>query len=177
MSFTVAVEAISPLTQNLDHGSYEDQIHHGCHGHRTSRHRRWDNSQLLGLHSYIMLTSETQTSWKKTHQQGPALCGVEHRDPAHKVVIHGNIHGDFGATHRRLSSAQWRGRPLLMCGCGRQRHAGAECTRQRHAGDGGGRLHARPCHFDFAPRVPNPGERPVFPWRVLMFSSHELIEM
>jgi hypothetical protein len=42
--------------------------------------------------------------------------GVKHRDPAHKVVVHGNIHGDFRATHHRLSSARWRGRPSLLSG-------------------------------------------------------------
>jgi hypothetical protein len=50
-------------------------LHHGCHGHRTSRHRRRDNNQLPRLRSYTMVMSETQTSHKKTHQQDPILCG------------------------------------------------------------------------------------------------------
>jgi hypothetical protein len=45
-------------------------LRHGRHGHRTSRHQRRDNSQLLGPRSYTMVTSEMQTSRKKNSPAG-----------------------------------------------------------------------------------------------------------
>jgi hypothetical protein len=95
-----------------------------CPNHRNNganRHR--DNSQLPRLCYCTTVTSDTQTpSNKKTNKtktligrSSPSV-GVEHRDPTHKVVLHGNIQGDFGATHRHLSRARWRHRPSLLCG-------------------------------------------------------------
>jgi hypothetical protein len=102
--------------------------------------------------------------------------GIENHGPAHKIVLHGNIHGDLGPTHFRLSSARRGWRPSLLCGHGREQLAGAEGGRlraqRRLAGAGGGRLRAPPRHLDLAARVLDPHERPAFPRRVLAILLH-----
>jgi hypothetical protein len=99
---------------------------------------------------------------KKLTNRSQSHVGVEHCDPAHKVIVHGKLHGDFGAHHHSLSSARWRGRPSLMCGQGRRRHAVV----------GGGRLHTRLCHLRLTPRFHQPGERPTLPRHVLAILLH-----
>jgi hypothetical protein len=116
---------------------------------RSTREEPWPPTKSrartpLVHHGHVRNADFAQKNQKLTSRIQSRV-GVEHCDPAHKVVIHENIHGDFCARHRCLSSARWRGRPSLMCGRGRWRHAGA----------GGGRLHARPRHLCLAPQVPN----------------------
>jgi hypothetical protein len=102
--------------------------------------------------------------------------GVEHRDAAHKIVFHGNIHGDLGPAHLCLSRTRRGWRPSLLCGHDRERLAGARGgglrARRRLAGAGGGRLHDPPCHLDLAARVPDPRERPTFLRRILAILFH-----
>jgi hypothetical protein len=61
---------------------------------------------------------------KLTNKSTPCM-GVEHREAAHKKVVHRNIHGDFGPAHLRLSGTRRGRRPSLRYGHGRERLAGA----------------------------------------------------
>jgi hypothetical protein len=99
---------------------------------------------------------------KKLTSRCQPRMGVEHSDPTHKVVVHGELHGDFGARNRCLSSMRWRGRPTLTCGHGGRRHAGAR----------GGRLRTGPRHLRLAPRVRQPGVRLALPRPILAIFLH-----
>jgi hypothetical protein len=63
-----------------------------------------------------MVASETQTLKKKLTSRTLPCVGVEYRDTSHKVVIHGNIHGDVGATHvtPQVSISCYDGRFILI---------------------------------------------------------------
>jgi hypothetical protein len=72
-----------------------------------------------------IVTSDTETPLKKLTDRSPPCMGVENRDPAHKIVLNKNIHGELGPTHFHLSSTRRGWRPLLLCGHSRERLAGA----------------------------------------------------
>jgi hypothetical protein len=140
------------------------------HGDQPSRHQRRDNSQLPSLRPYTIVSS------KKLTNKSPPYMGVEHRDAAHKKVIHGNIHGDFDPTHLRLSGTPRGRRPLLRHGHDRKRLAraggGGLRAQRRLAGSWGSRLRDPPSHLDLAPRVPDPRERPSLLRRILAILFH-----
>jgi hypothetical protein len=72
---------------------------------------------------------------KKLTSRTPSCVGVEHRDSAHKVVVHRNIHGDFDApplpqqraVAREAFAHVWAWQAAACCRRGRQAEA---CWRQ-----------------------------------------------
>jgi hypothetical protein len=88
-------------------------------------------------------SSQKPNPKKLTNKSSPCM-GVEYRDAAQKIVIHGNIHGGLSPAHLRLSSTQRGRRPSLLHGHGREQLAGAEGSglraQRRLAGARGGIL-------------------------------------
>jgi hypothetical protein len=145
-SFTAAAETILPPAQNLDPFATVATATGPAVTATGTTASCPDSAPTPWSRQKHRLRAKNQKLTSRTLSR----VGVEHCDPAHKVVIHGNIHGDFGAPHRCLSIARWRGRPSHMWGSGRRRHASA----------GGGRLCARPRHLCLTPRVPPTWQTP-----------------
>jgi hypothetical protein len=130
-SFVAATEAISPPAQKLDHGSCEDPTPPlatvataaGPADTATGTTANCPDSAPTPWSSQKTQTLPNKKSQKLT-SRSQSRVGVEHCNPAHKVIVHGKLRGDFGARHRCLSSARWRGRPSLKFGRDRWWHAG-----------------------------------------------------
>jgi hypothetical protein len=124
----------------------------------------------------ILHQSRHKPNPKKLTNKSPPCMGVEYRDAAQKIVIHGNIHGGLGPAYLYLSSTRRRRRPSLLHGHDRERLAGVGGgglrAQRRLAGARGGRIRDPLSHLDLAARVPNPSKCSTLPRRVLAILFH-----
>jgi hypothetical protein len=138
----MAANEISPLAQNLDHGSYEAPF--------ASAANATGMAAIIARATASCPASDpapqprSRPTLKKLTNESSAGVRIKHHDTAYSVIIHADVHVEVGNTCHRLVGAHRRRWPSLLRGLGRGQFArpGSDSprTRRRLAGPGYGWL-------------------------------------